>query len=164
MPSGYLGRSEQHYWQTRREYKRGMCASKLGFGSLQKMQCDSYRNASLERLKEFTAQLSDIEFCRARHVITEIDRTEKATTLASNGEWLELGELMYQSHHSLRNDYEVSCQELDFLVERFHRLGIERGVLGSRMTGGGFGGCTITLVKDSFFLSLIEMCLIGCGL
>jgi galactokinase len=73
---------------------------------------------------------------RARHAITEILRTEIAATALSNNDYYEFGQLMYDSHASLRDDFEVSCEELDQLVELARSVD---GVYGSRMTGGGFG-------------------------
>lgn len=104
------------------------------------------------------AQLSDIEVLqkkttdenivrRARHVIGEISRTEQAAKALKNRDFTLFGKLMLESHESLRSDYEVSCAELDELVKAATEV---KGVLGSRMTGGGFGGCTVTLVhKDA---------------
>lgn len=82
---------------------------------------------------------------RARHVVTEIERTRAAVEFLKAGDIKAFGKLMIASHNSLRDDYEVTGPELDAMVEA--SLGIE-GVLGSRMTGGGFGGCTVSLVKD----------------
>ncbi|KAJ8945302.1 hypothetical protein NQ314_009274 [Rhamnusium bicolor] len=80
---------------------------------------------------------------RARHVITEIQRTCEGAEMLKQENFKKFGDLMTESHYSLKDDYNVSCPELDSLVE--YALEIE-GVLGSRMTGGGFGGCTVTLV------------------
>ncbi|HVG39423.1 MAG TPA: galactokinase [Pyrinomonadaceae bacterium] len=80
---------------------------------------------------------------RCRHVITENARTLAAATALKNGNLTEMGHLMAASHRSLRDDYEVSCAELDIMVEV---AGTVRGVRGARMTGGGFGGCTVNLV------------------
>lgn len=80
---------------------------------------------------------------RARHAITEIKRTTDAADALKAKDYKKMGELMIASHNSLRDDYEVSCPELDQLVELALQVD---GVLGSRMTGGGFGGCTVTLV------------------
>ena len=63
------------------------------------------------------------------------------------GEWRVVGEQMYASHDSLRDDYEVSCREIDILVEIARKIGFDGGVIGSRITGGGFGGCTVSLVR-----------------
>ena len=87
--------------------------------------------------------LPDVLRRRCRHVITENARTLQSTKALEEGDMQHLGELMYQSHQSLRKDYEVSCDELDLLVEAAAEVA---GVLGARMTGGGFGGCTINLL------------------
>ena len=81
---------------------------------------------------------------RCRHVVTENERTLDAAEALRRGGLEEFGRLMYLSHRSLRDDYEVSCRELDVLVEL---ASASRGVLGARMTGGGFGGCTVNLVR-----------------
>lgn len=98
----------------------------------------------VEKLKSMNADDSLIK--RARHVVSEIIRTQKAAELFKQGRYDQVGKLMVESHNSLRDDYEVSCEELDQLV--LYALEID-GVLGSRMTGGGFGGCTVTMVKTS---------------
>ena len=112
-------------------------ARALGVGSL--------RDASLQQLE--AAGLESVLQQRARHVIGEIERTPAAAEALGKGEWERVGELMYQSHAALRDDFEVSCPELDELVEAAREVGLEGGVYGSRMTGGGFGGCTVTLVR-----------------
>lgn len=89
---------------------------------------------------------------RARHVVTEIKRTEEAAEALQSGDIIKFGILMNKSHVSLKDDFEVSCKELDRLVE----LALEvDGVLGSRMTGGGFGGCTVTLVNKKIINLII---------
>ena len=92
-------------------------------------------------------------FKRFRHVVTEIDRTTKAAELLEKQDYETFGKLMIESHNSLRDDYEVSCPELDQLVELALKC---QGVYGSRMTGGGFGGCTVTLVKKEAVTNVIE--------
>jgi len=82
---------------------------------------------------------------RARHVISEIARTEQAVKELQAGNIDSFGLLMNGSHDSLRDDYEVTGLELDTMVEEARKI---EGVIGSRMTGGGFGGCTVSLVKD----------------
>lgn len=82
---------------------------------------------------------------RARHVISEIARTEQAVKELKAGNIATFGQLMNGSHDSLRDDYEVTGDELDTMVDEARKID---GVLGSRMTGGGFGGCTVSLVKD----------------
>jgi len=83
---------------------------------------------------------------RARHVVTENDRVTRAAAAIEGSQWHELGALMTASHCSLRDDYEVSCRELDVLVD--YALA-EQGVYGARMTGGGFGGCVVVLVDEA---------------
>ena len=84
---------------------------------------------------------------RARHVTTENLRTLAAADHLEAREFVEVGALMYESHQSLRDDFEVSSVELDTLVDVAREIGAGGGVLGARMTGGGFGGCTVTLVR-----------------
>ena len=84
---------------------------------------------------------------RARHVTTENLRTLEAAAHLEARAFAEVGQLMYQSHQSLRDDFEVSSAELDTLIDVARELGVEGGVLGARMTGGGFGGCAIVLAR-----------------
>jgi galactokinase len=104
----------------------------------------SLREATLVQVEASRGELGDRGFRRARHVVTEIARTQAAATAITHGRWDDMGELMAESHRSLREDFEVSCPELDLLVEL---AASDRGVIGTRMTGGGFGGCTVTLVE-----------------
>jgi galactokinase len=85
---------------------------------------------------------------RAKHVIGEIERTVHAAEGVRASNWPTVGQLMYASHASLRDDYEVSCRELDAVVEIAQAIGVNGGVFGCRMTGGGFGGCTVALVQS----------------
>jgi galactokinase len=105
----------------------------------------SLRDATLEQLTS-SRSLAPILFRRARHVISENERTLQCAAALETSDWERAGALMFESHYSLRDDYEVSCAELDALVEIAEQLGEERGVLGARMTGGGFGGSVIYLV------------------
>ena len=81
---------------------------------------------------------------RVTHVVTEIYRTKQAAVALESGDFVTFGKLMNESHRSLRDDYEVSCSEIDNIVET--TLTVD-GVYGSRITGGGFGGCTVSLVS-----------------
>jgi len=105
------------------------------------------RDATLEQLESAKSGLDDVLYRRARHVISENARTLEAASAFATGRWQRAGELMVGSHVSLRDDFEVSCPELDILVELALSVGAESGVYGSRMTGGGFGGCTVTLAR-----------------
>lgn len=90
---------------------------------------------------------------RARHVVSEIKRTEDAVRELKAGNLVRFGELMNGSHDSLRDDYEVTGLELDTMVEEGRKI---EGVIGTRMTGGGFGGCTVSLVKEEAVNTFIE--------
>ena len=110
---------------------------------------------AIRNLGELTAEVfeqvqemieSPIRLKRARHAVTENQRTIQAVEALERGDIEEFGQLMNASHLSLKEDYEVSCEELDILVEESWDI---EGVLGSRMMGAGFGGCMISIVKNS---------------
>jgi galactokinase len=131
--------------------RRGQCESaarKLGVASL--------RDARTPQLQARRQHLEPVEFQRARHAVSEIGRTVAAAAAVKAGNWPEVGKLMYASHDSLKNDYEVSCEELDLLVDLAREIGPEGGVIGSRMTGGGFGGCTVSLVETAKVDGVVE--------
>jgi galactokinase len=106
------------------------------------------RDANREMLMTARDRLDPVVFRRARHVITEIERTLAAARAIARSDWDTVGQLMYASHGSLRDDYEVSCPELDAVVEIAQSIGPAGGVIGCRMTGGGFGGCAVGLVRS----------------
>jgi galactokinase len=101
------------------------------------------RDVSLEQLDKYSDTIPGMVYRRCRHVITENDRVLQAASMLQTGDLKAFGILMGKSHASLRDDYEVSCRELDIMVELANR---QPGIYGARMTGGGFGGCTINLV------------------
>ena len=105
------------------------------------------RDATMEQLESAKGTLDDAVYRRARHVIGEDVRTLATVDALKRGDWTVVGKHMYASHDSLRDDFEVSTLELDYLVELASKLGEAGGVIGSWMTGGGFGGCTVTLVR-----------------
>ncbi|HZL79641.1 MAG TPA: galactokinase, partial [Candidatus Limnocylindrales bacterium] len=107
----------------------------------------SLRDATADQLERAKGRMSEVVYRRARHVIGEIERTVHAAEGIRASNWPGVGNLMYASHASLRDDYEVSCKELDVVVEIAENIGYKGGVYGCRMTGGGFGGCTVALVK-----------------
>jgi len=107
----------------------------------------SLRDADADMLEGARGRMDDAVFRRARHIISEIERTLHAAEGVRASNWPTVGQLMYASHSSLRDDYEVSCPELDAVVEIAQSIGPKAGVIGCRMTGGGFGGCTVALVR-----------------
>ena len=107
----------------------------------------SLRDAAADMLDRARGKMEDVVFRRARHVIGEIERTVQAAEQVGASNWPTVGQLMYASHASLRDDYEVSCPELDAVVEIAQAIGAKGGVSGCRMTGGGFGGCAVALVR-----------------
>lgn len=102
------------------------------------------RDVTIDDLESYGGDLPETIRKRCRHVITENVRVEEAASVLEQGGLQAFGELMAASHRSLKEDYEVSCAELDTMVELATQV---EGVYGARMTGGGFGGCTINLVK-----------------
>ncbi|MBI5388534.1 MAG: galactokinase [Verrucomicrobia bacterium] len=105
------------------------------------------RDATADALEGNKGKLDPVAYRRAKHVIGENERTEHAAHGVRASNWPTVGQLMYASHLSLKDDYEVSCAELDAVVEIAHDIGIDGGVYGCRMTGGGFGGCCVALVQ-----------------
>jgi galactokinase len=101
------------------------------------------RDVSLEALEKHSDRLAPLIYKRVRHVVTENDRVKKAARALEKTDVTQFGRLMAESHRSLRDDYEVSSPELDLMVDLANG---QPGVYGTRMTGGGFGGCTVILV------------------
>jgi galactokinase len=104
------------------------------------------RDVTLSQLEDHRQNLSAKVFARCRHVVTENARVKSAVEAFRKGDTAALGSLLRDSHRSLREDYEVSCRELDLMVEI---AAAQPGLIGARMTGGGFGGCTINLVESA---------------
>lgn len=132
--------------------RRSQCeaaAKALGVASL--------RDVADRDLAARKGSLDPLIYRRARHVVTEIARTQQAADAMIGGRWEDVGSLMHQSHLSLRDDYEVSCSELNLMVELAMGLGRAAGVYGSRMTGGGFGGCTVSLVRTDRAGSIAQL-------
>ena len=124
--------------------RRGECESAVRQLSRALPEIRALRDVSLAELDNHRGLLSETVYKRCRHVITENARAVQAATALETGHLGVLREVMADSHRSLRDDYEVSCPELDVMVELANR---QPGVFGARMTGGGFGGCTINLVS-----------------
>ena len=115
----------------------------------------SLRDLTPEALEASKAKLTERQYHRAFHVVGEIARTTEAANALAAGNYQRFGELMYASHDSLRDDFEVSCPEIDMLVEIARKIGLAGGVYGSRITGGGFGGCTVSLIEMAKVDSII---------
>ena len=120
-------------------------AVKLGVAAL--------RDATLEQLEAAKDDLGDLLYRRARHIITENDRVEATITALAVDDLDAVGELLRASHASLRDDYEVSCRELDVISDLANA---QPGCYGARMTGAGFGGCAVALVRDDAVAAFVD--------
>lgn len=128
------------------EYNKRRAECEEGISILQNPfpQVDSLRDVTIPMLRSQADKLPQIVYNRCRYVVEEINRVELACKDLLNDDFVAFGEKMYETHDGLSELYEVSCDELDFLVEQTRDNEV---VVGSRMMGGGFGGCTINLVK-----------------
>ncbi len=108
---------------------------------------NTLRDCTWAMLEALKPQLADVDYRRARYVLGEADRVMAVSDALGRGSYEDVGRQMYLTHEGLSRDYEVSCAELDFLVDEARRLGVS----GARMMGGGFGGCTINLVADDLY-------------
>lgn len=105
---------------------------------------EQLRDVTSEMLEANADALDDVTYRRARHVVSEDERVQKALKSLNAGDYAEFGRLMNASHDSLKDDYEVTCDELDLMVDLARK---QKGCLGARMTGAGFGGCTVNLIE-----------------
>jgi galactokinase len=130
------------------EYNLRRAECEEGVRTLRKVlpEIRALRDVTLSLLQENRRCLSAKVYARCRHVITENVRVQRAVQAFASSDLRALGQLMRESHHSVRDDYEVSCKELDLMVKI---AATQPGVIGARMTGGGFGGCTINLVESA---------------
>jgi galactokinase len=108
---------------------------------------ETLRDCTWEQLDEVRAEVGEEDYKRAHFVLGEKDRVLAVCDALVAGDYETVGKKMYETHEGLSKEYEVSCEELDFLNE----VAKENGVTGSRIMGGGFGGCTINLVKDELY-------------
>ena len=113
---------------------------------------ETLRDADMSMLEAAKAQISDEDYKRAVYVIGEKQRVLDVCEALEKGDYETVGQRMYETHHGLSKDYEVSCEELDFLND----VAKECGVTGSRIMGGGFGGCTINLVKEDLYDTFVQ--------
>ncbi|MBV9241311.1 MAG: galactokinase [Acidobacteria bacterium] len=129
------------------EYNQRRAQCELGVKILRRElgNIDALRDVTPEEIENFREELPEIVYRRCKHVVTEDQRVLAAAQALEVGNAERFGELMLASHQSLRFDYQVSCPELDLLVDAAKEID---GVYGARMTGGGFGGCTVNLIRD----------------
>ncbi len=136
------------YAERRRQCEEGVAHFQKSNSSVKAL-----RDVTAEQVDDARTALSDQVFRRCRHVVRENARCLAFAEMLTSQRYEEAGVAMVASHNSLRDDYEVSTPELDYLVEQAMQI---NGVFGSRMTGGGFGGCTVTLVQPRYADSFIE--------
>ena len=132
----------------RQEVEQGLSIIKLYFPEVK-----TFRNCNEKMVLELREKLGETLFKRCHFVVNEIQRVQDAVIAIENSDFKKLGELMSQTHIGLSKEYEVSCDEIDFLVDSVQN---EKSVLGSRMMGGGFGGCSINLVEKGSENKIIE--------
>ena len=113
---------------------------------------ETLRDATMDMLKAIRTDITAEDYFRAKFVIEEKDRVLAVCDALVASDYTTVGQKMYETHKGLSEDYEVSCEELDFLNE----VAKECGVTGSRIMGGGFGGCTINLVKDELYDNFVH--------
>jgi galactokinase len=133
--------------------RRKECESALEIIQNQYKEVKTLRDVTLELLDSCKSQLSEKQTNRILYVLQENKRVLEAANLLKSGELQAFGKLMYQSHYGLRDLYEVSCKELDFLVKFSEEKDF---IYGSRMMGGGFGGCTINLIEEAHIAEFTE--------
>lgn len=138
------------------EYNKRRLESAEAFEILKKSGVKNYKNLTLPSLREKRNDLKGILFKRARHVVTENERVKQAVTSLQKDDFEKLGDLLFQSHQSLREDYEVSCPELDLLYQCGKSF---PSCLGARLTGAGFGGSGIALVRKGNIQAFKQMLL-----
>ena len=112
---------------------------------------ETLRDCTWDMLETLKPQLAETDYRRARYVLGEVDRVLAVSDTLQRDDYEEVGRQMYLTHEGLSRDYEVSCPELDFLVDEARRLGVS----GARLMGGGFGGCTINLVRNELYDSFL---------
>ncbi|MDQ1139144.1 galactokinase [Pedobacter agri] len=133
--------------------RRSQCEQGVAWIKEHEPTVNSLRDVNLELLEKHVKPKDSQIYQKCAFVVKEISRVVKAADQLANGNLNALGNLMFATHEGLSKDYEVSCKELDFLVDFVKDFD---GVLGARMMGGGFGGCTINIVKDDRIDSLID--------
>ena len=133
--------------------RRSQCEQGVAWIKSHHAEVNSLRDADLMMLKTYVEPKDSDVYQKCKYVVEEIARIQQAAETLKQGDLVALGKLMLETHEGLSKEYEVSCKELDFLVDYVKNLDY---VLGARMMGGGFGGCTINIVKDEEIDTLIS--------
>ncbi|GEM66593.1 galactokinase [Sphingobacterium mizutaii NBRC 14946 = DSM 11724] len=133
--------------------RRYACEHAVSLIQKKHAEVKSLRDVDIIMLDELVRPFDEDSYIKARFVVEENERLAKACDAMESGDIVEMGRQMFRAHEGLSNEYDVSCQELDFLVEKAKHF---PEVLGARMMGGGFGGCTINIVKKGFGQQLVE--------
>lgn len=139
---------DSEYNKRRKECETGVTALQALLPGIKAL-----RDVGLDDLTAWEGRLDPVVFRRCRHVITENQRVLQSVTALKTGDLSSFGMLMNASHDSLRDDYEVSCAEIDLLIDLARQ---QPGLLGARMTGGGFGGCIVNLVLNSAIEAFVD--------
>ena len=132
--------------------RRQSCENVVNAIKQTKPEVQTLRDCTWEDLDAVKSQISETDYRRAKYVLGEVDRVLAVCDALQAGDYETVGEKMYEPHDGLSHDYEVSCEELDFLADVARNC----GVTGSRIMGGGFGGCTINLVRSELYPTFIE--------
>ncbi len=140
--------ADTEYNKRREECEAGVAVLQSHYSGI-----ESLRDVSLAQLEAHKNEMSGTVYKRCHFVISETDRMHRASEALKNADLAAFGEIMYETHDGLQNEYEVSCKELDFLVDITRE---NKAISGSRMMGGGFGGCTINLIHKEEVAESIE--------
>jgi galactokinase len=133
--------------------RRKQCEEGVSIIAQNRPAVKSLRDVNMEMLKDYVQGVDSLIYKRCKYVVEENERLLDACDYLKKGDIKALGVKMYQTHHGLQFDYEVSCKELDFLVDYVKS---NEAVAGARMVGGGFGGCTINLIKENAVEELVD--------
>ncbi len=132
--------------------RRQSCENVVNAIKAFKPEVETLRDCTWEDLEKVKDEVGEVDYRRAKFVLGEVDRVLAVCDALEVGDYETVGEKMYETHDGLSKDYEVSCEEIDFLTD----VARDCGVTGSRIMGGGFGGCTINLVASELYPTFIE--------
>ena len=156
QPEGYrltlINSCVKHSLGTEYNERRESCEHVVALIANLHPEVKSLRDADMSMLQEVKDQIDHTDFCRAKYVLGEKERVLAVCEALETGNYETVGEKMFETHWGLSKEYTVSCEELDFLAS----MAQESGITGSRVMGGGFGGCTINLIPDTLHDSFIE--------